>query len=172
MHPLAGQGVQVGGQGSHKGLALTGLHLGNIAAVQGNTAGHLHREVLHAQHTPCGFAADGKGIRQDVVQRFALGQLLLEGDSLRLQVGIGHGLILGLQRQHLFGDGVHLFQLPVREAAKKFFNKGHRSHLINLKNRAVMRPESRITIQVYDTPKQQTRQICKTILVRFYMNFL
>ena len=172
VHPLAGQGVQVGGQGSHKGLALTGLHLGNIAAVQGDAAGHLHREVLHAQHTPCGFAADGKGIRQDVVQRFALGQLLLESGSLRLQVNIGHGLILGLQRQHLFGDGVHLFQLPVREAAKKFFNKGHRSHLINLKNRAVMRPESRITIQVYDTPKQQTRQICKTILVRFYMNFL
>ena len=172
VHPLAGQGVQVGGQGSHKGLALTGLHLGNIAAVQGNAAGHLHREVLHAQHTPCSLAADGKGIRQDVVQRFALGQLLLEGGSLRLQVSIGHGLILGLQRQHLFGDGIYLFQLPVREAAKKFFNKGHRSHLINLKNRAVMRPESRITIQIYDTPKRQTRQICKAILARFYMNFL
>ena len=84
MHPFAGQGVQVGGQGSHKGLALTGLHLGNIAAVQGNAAGHLYREVLHAQHTPCGFAADGKGIRQNVIQRFALGQLLFEGGSLRL----------------------------------------------------------------------------------------
>ena len=84
VHPFAGQGVQVGGQGSHKGLALTGLHLGNIAAVQGNAAGYLHREVLHAQHTPCGFAADGKGIRQNVVQRFALGQLLLKGGSLRL----------------------------------------------------------------------------------------
>ena len=44
----------------------------------------LPREVLHAQHTPCGFAADGKGIRQDVIQRFALGQLLLKGGSLRL----------------------------------------------------------------------------------------
>ena len=84
VHPFAGQGVQVGGQGSHKGLALTGLHLGNIAAVQGNAAGHLYREVLHAQHTPCGLAADGKGIRQNVVQRFALGQLLLEHSSLRL----------------------------------------------------------------------------------------
>ena len=84
MHALAGEGIQVGGQGSHKGLALPGLHLGNITAVQGDAAGHLHREVLHAQHTPCSFAADGKGIRQDVVQRFALGQLLLEGGSLRL----------------------------------------------------------------------------------------
>ena len=26
---------------------------GRFAAVQGNAAGHLHREVLHAQHTPC-----------------------------------------------------------------------------------------------------------------------
>ena len=81
---FAGQGVQVSGQGGHKGLAFTGLHLGNIAAVQGNAAGHLHREVLHAQHTPCSLAADGKGIRQKVVQRFALGQLLLEHGSLRL----------------------------------------------------------------------------------------
>ena len=84
VHPFTGQGVQIGGQGSHKGLAFTGLHLGNIAAVQGNAAGHLHREVLHAQHTPCSLAADGKGIRQKVVQRFALGQLLLEHGSLRL----------------------------------------------------------------------------------------
>ena len=122
VHPFAGQGVQVGGQGSHKGLALTGLHLGNIAAVQGNAAGHLHREVLHAQHAPCGLAADGEGVGQDIVQRFAVGQLLLQRGGLGLQLGVGHGLILAFQCQHLFGEGVDLFQLPVREAAKEFFS--------------------------------------------------
>ena len=34
-------------------------------------------------------------------------------------------LILGLQCQHLLGQGVDLFQLSVREAAKEFFSKGH-----------------------------------------------
>ena len=125
MHALTGEGIQVGGQGSHKSLAFTGLHLGNIAAVQGNAADDLHRKVLHAQHAPCGFAADGKGIGQDIIGGLAVGQLLLEHSGLCLQVGIRHGGIFFFQSQHLLGNGVDLFQLPVREAAKEFFNKGH-----------------------------------------------
>ena len=125
MHALTGEGIQVGGQGSHKSLAFTGLHLGNIAAVQGNAADDLHREVLHAQHAPCGLAADGKGIGQDIIGGLAVGQLLLEHSGLCLQVGIRHGGIFFFQSQHLLGNGVDLFQLPVREAAKEFFNKGH-----------------------------------------------
>ena len=131
MHALAGQGIQVGGQGGHEGLAFTGLHLGNVAAVQRDAADDLHREMLHAQHTPCSLAADGECVRQDIVQRFAVGQLLFEGRGLGLQFGVRHGCIFFLQCQHLLGDGVHLFQLPVGEAAKEFFNKGHWSHLIN-----------------------------------------
>ena len=125
MHALTGEGIQVGGQGSHKSLAFTGLHLGNIAAVQGNAADDLHREVLHAQHAPCGLAADGKGIGQDIIGGLAVGQLLLEHSGLCLQVGIRHGGIFFFQSQHLLGNGIDLFQLPVREAAKEFFNKGH-----------------------------------------------
>ena len=155
-----------------RAVAAAGLRGSPRAPVQGDAAGDLHREMLHAQHTPCGLAADGKGIGQDIIQRLAVCQPLFQGRGLRLQLGIGHRLILCFQCQHLFGNGIDLFQLPVREAAKKFFNKGHRSHLINLKNRAVMRPGSRITIQVYDTPKRQTRQTCKAILAHFYMNFL
>ena len=116
--------------------------------------------------------ADGKTLDDILPDAFAVGQLLLESRGLGLQLCVRKGRILGLQCQHLLDNGIDLFQLPVGEAAKEFFNKGHRSHLINLKNRAVMRPESRITIQVYDTPKRQTRQICKAILACFYMNFL
>ncbi len=46
--------------------------------MQGDAADDLHREVLHAQHTPCGFAADSEGVGQDIIQRFAVGQLLLQ----------------------------------------------------------------------------------------------
>ena len=119
---LAGQRIQVGGQGRHKGLAFTGLHLGDVTPMEGDAAGDLHREVLHAQHAPCGLAADGEGVGQDIVQRFAVGQLLLQRGGLGLQLGVGHGLILAFQCQHLFGEGVDLFQLPVREAAKEFFS--------------------------------------------------
>ena len=130
MHALAGQGVEVGGQGGHQRFAFAGLHLGDVAAVQGNAAGDLHREMLHAQHTPGGFAAHGKGVGQDVVQRFAVGQLLLESRGLGLQLCVRKGRILGLQCQHLLDNGIDLFQLPVGEAAKEFFNKGHSLHLI------------------------------------------
>ena len=120
--PSPGQCIQIGGQRCHKGLAFTGLHLGNVAPVQGDAAGDLHREMLHTQHTPCGLAADSEGIGQNIIQRFAVGQLLLQCRSLGLQLGIRHRLILAFQSQHLFGEGVDLFQLPVREAAKEFFS--------------------------------------------------
>ena len=119
---LAGQCIQIGGQRCHKGLAFTGLHLGDVAPVQGDAAGDLHREMLHAQHTPCGLAADSEGIGQNIIQRFAIGQLLLQCRSLGLQLGIRHRLILAFQSQHLFGEGVDLFQLPVGEATKEFFS--------------------------------------------------
>ena len=82
----------------------------------------LDGEVAHPQYAVGGLPAGGKGLRQDVVQRFAVGQLLLQRGGLGLQLGVGHGLILAFQCQHLFGEGVDLFQLPVREAAKEFFS--------------------------------------------------
>ena len=125
MHTHAGQGIQVNGEGGDKRFPFPRGHFRNVAAVQGNAADDLHREVLHAQHAPCGLAADGKGIGQDIIGGLAVGQLLLEHSGLCLQVGIRHGGIFSFQSQHLLGNGVDLFQLPVREAAKEFFNKGH-----------------------------------------------
>ena len=125
MHTLAGQSVQVGGQGCHQRFAFTGLHLSDVAPVQGDASRDLHGEMLHAQHTPSSLTADGKSIRQDLIQRGTSSQFFFQGRGLGLQLRIGHGLILGLQCQHLLGQGVDLFQLSVREAAKEFFSKGH-----------------------------------------------
>ena len=105
-----------------RAVAAAGLCGSPRAPVQGDAAGDLHREMLHTQHTPCGLAADSEGIGQNIIQRFAVGQLLLQCRSLGLQLGIRHRLILAFQSQHLFGEGVDLFQFPVREAAKEFFS--------------------------------------------------
>ena len=65
-------------------------------------------------------AADGKGIGQDIIGGLAVGQLLLEHSGLCLQVGIRHGGIFFFQSQHLLGNGVDLFQLPVEKLPKSF----------------------------------------------------
>ena len=98
---------------------------GHLAPVEGDTAGELHREVLHVQHAPGSLPADGESIGQDIVQRFTVGQPLLQRGGLGLQLGIGHGLILRLQRQNFFHDRVDLFQLFVRKSTEESFSKGH-----------------------------------------------
>ena len=45
VHALAGEPVEVGGQGRHEGLALAGLHLGDPAEVQRRAAHQLDVEV-------------------------------------------------------------------------------------------------------------------------------
>ena len=109
VHPFAGKGVQVGGQGGHQGFAFTGLHLGDAAPVQGNAADDLHREVLHSQHTPAGLPADGERLGQQIVQAGTVGQTLAQRRGLGLQLGVGHGLVGGLQRQHLIRQRADLF---------------------------------------------------------------
>ena len=69
---LAGQGVEVGGQGGHQGLAFAGLHLGDAALVKDDAADELHPVGAHAQHPPGGLPAGGKGLGQDVVQGLAV----------------------------------------------------------------------------------------------------
>ena len=163
VHPFAAEGVQVGGQGGHQGLALAGLHLGDVGAVQGDAAGDLHREVLHAQHPPGGLAADRKGVGQDVVQRLALGQPLFQGGGLGLQLAVGHGCVGGLQVKDLLGDGVDLLQLPVREGAKDFFYQGHsftsKYRMVCLSKSSdaesgISRAAARAR-RLYDTPKRE-----------------
>lgn len=68
MHALAGEGIEVGGQGGNEGFALTGFHFRDAALVQDDAAHDLDGEVTHAQHAVGGLPAGGKGLRQDVIQ--------------------------------------------------------------------------------------------------------
>ena len=69
VHALALERVQVAGEGRHEGLALAGLHLGDVALVQGRAAHQLDVEVALADRAPGGLARDGEGLGEQVVER-------------------------------------------------------------------------------------------------------
>jgi hypothetical protein len=65
---IAGERVEDGGEGGDQGLALTGNHLGDVVAVQGDPADDLDIVVPHVLGALGGFAAGGERLRQQVVQ--------------------------------------------------------------------------------------------------------
>ena len=130
VHTAARQGVEVGRQRGHQGLALAGLHLGDLAVVQHHAADQLHVEVAHAQHPPAGLAHHGKGLGQQLIEQAALplqaglpGQtaaaaVLLQARQLLAELGreaaqfvVGEGGDLLLQQVHVGDDRLVALQL-------------------------------------------------------------
>ena len=125
MDASAGEGVQVAGQDCHQGLAFTGFHFGDAALVQHDAAHELDGVGTHAQH-PVGSLPDGgKGLGQQLVQRFALGVAVLEFLGLCFQGILGQIFVFGLQRQDLVHHGLDLFDLPLGAGSKQFCDKTH-----------------------------------------------
>ena len=105
VHAVAGQRVEVGRQGGDEGLALTGLHLGDVAEVQRGAAHQLHLVVELAQRAPRGLAHDGERLGQQVVERLAVGEAFLERVGQRAQLGVGEIDVVVLERLDVIGDG-------------------------------------------------------------------
>ncbi|MCY1505062.1 hypothetical protein D9M68_392570 [compost metagenome] len=128
VHALAGQGVEVHGQGRYQGLALAGAHLGDLALVQGHAADELDVEVAHSHDPLARFARHGEGFREDLVESFALGQARLELFCLGLQLLIGKRHHLGLERI----DGLdllgHALYFTLVLASKEFLQQ-RRKHI-------------------------------------------
>ena len=131
MDALAGQGVQIGGEGGHQRLALAGLHLGDPALVEDHAAQELHVEVAHAHGPHRGLPHHGEGlrqevvqclalIRQEVVQCLALSEPVLEQGRLLPQLLVGHGLVSGLETVDLGHHRPHLLQLRFAGVAQQF----------------------------------------------------
>ena len=78
MYSLAGQGVEVGGQDGHQGLAFAGLHFGDAPLVQDDAADELYAEGPHAQHAPACLSRHREGLGQQIVQGLAVLVALLE----------------------------------------------------------------------------------------------
>ncbi len=86
---VAGQGVQIRGQRADEGLALTGLHLGDVAEVERGAAHQLHVVVPLAEHALGGLTDGGERLGEQVVQALTIGVtlLVLLGESPQLGVG-------------------------------------------------------------------------------------
>ena len=87
---VALEGVEVGGQGGDQRLALTGLHLGDVAEVQRRATHDLHVEVALAEHPAGGLAHGGERLGHEVVEALALGQPLPELVRHALELCVAH----------------------------------------------------------------------------------
>ena len=85
---VAGEGVQIAGERGYEGFALTSAHFGDLALVQHHAADELDVEVAHVDDALPGFADDGEGLREDLVEGSFFG-----GDDL---VFVGQTLEFGL----------------------------------------------------------------------------
>ena len=104
VHAVAGQRVEIGRQGRDQRLALTGLHLGDVAEVQGGAAHQLHLVVELAQGAARGLAHHGERLGQDVVEGLAVAQPFTEGVGQRAQFGVGQVDVVVLERLDVIGD--------------------------------------------------------------------
>ena len=102
---VAGQRVQVDRQGGDERLALTGLHLGDVAQVQRRTAHQLHLVVELTEGAAGGLAHDRERLGQQVVERLAVAVALLERVGERAQFGVGQIDVVVLERLDVIGNG-------------------------------------------------------------------
>ncbi len=87
---LAGEGVEVAGEGRDQGLALAGPHLGDLALVQDHAADQLDVVVAHAEDPARRLADDRESRHEEIVEALAGGELPSE--------------LLGLAAQRLVGE--------------------------------------------------------------------
>src|SRR5690242_7704002 len=114
VHAVPGDGVEVGREHAGERLALTGLHLGDVAQVQCRGPHQLDVEGSLAEG-PLGRLADcGESLGEQVVQGFPVGVPLPEL--------VGHGPELGItHRDEVVFDGVDLLADPLQLAQDPAF---------------------------------------------------
>ena len=125
VNAVAGQGVSVDRQGSHEGLSLAGLHLGDLALVEGRAADELDVVVALAKVAPGRLADRGEGFGQQGVDGVASVQPLSEFVGLGQQLVVAEALIFGLQPVDVFPDGAQLLKSLVIGVADYFLENGN-----------------------------------------------
>ena len=107
---LAGERVEVGGQRADQRLALTGLHLGDVAEMKRGTAHELDAEVALAESAARRLANRRERLGQQVVERLAVLVALLELVGHRAQLGVGQRLEVRLDLVDRVGEMLQLAQ--------------------------------------------------------------
>ncbi len=91
------ESVEVHRHRCDEGLALAGLHLGDVAVVEHDAAQHLDVERPHAQCAFGGLASDRERLVQEVVQQLAVRVALAELRGLGAQLLVAEAGDRGLQ---------------------------------------------------------------------------
>ena len=121
----AGERVQVERGGGDERLALTGLHLGDVALVQDDRAHHLDVEHPLLRLAPARLADGCVGVEDELVERLAVLEPFAEPSGGASQLLVGERLQLGLER----GDVRRLLREPLQPApfadAENFLELAH-----------------------------------------------
>ena len=97
MHTFARQGIEVGRQRGHQGLALAGAHFGDAPLMQRDATDELHIEVAHLHDATGRLTHDRKSLGQQLVEGCPGPQTLAELDRLGTQGLVAQGLQGGLK---------------------------------------------------------------------------
>ena len=124
VHAAPGQRVEIDRQGRHQRLAFAGLHLGDPPLVQHHAADQLDVEVPLPERALAGLAHGRERLDQDVVERGAFGDLLLERVGARPQLLVGELLELALERVDLRHARQIALDPPLVRRAEKLAGKG------------------------------------------------
>ena len=103
MRAAAGEAVEVQREARDEGLALAGLHLGDVALVEDDAAHQLDVEHPLVRLAQARLADGRERLEQELVERLAVLEPLPELGRLPLQVGGGQLLELGLERRDVRG---------------------------------------------------------------------
>ena len=120
--------VQVEREARDEGLALAGLHLGDVALVEDDAAHH-----LDVEHALVGLAharlADGRvGLEEELLELLAVLEPLPELGGLRAQLGVGERLELGLERRDVGGLLLQPLHAPAFAEAKCLLESAQLRH--------------------------------------------
>ena len=97
--PLAhGQRVEHDGERRRQRLALACLHLGDLTVVQRHRADQLHVEMAHLHRALARLAHDREALRQQRLERLAVGRALAQHVHPLAQLGVRVVFELGLER--------------------------------------------------------------------------
>src|SRR5215468_628140 len=73
MHAFARESIEINRKSCDEGFTFAGLHLGDFALMENNSADELNVEMAHVQHTPARFTGNSECLRQDLIQDLLAG---------------------------------------------------------------------------------------------------
>ena len=100
---VARERVEVERRARDEGLSLAGLHLGDVALVEDDPAHQLDVEQALAGLALARLAHRGERLEEDVLERLAVLEPLLELGRLRQELGVRERLEVGLERGDVRG---------------------------------------------------------------------